>query len=93
MQLHGRRWQDEQVLASENRHLTCIIQELNFRIGLGCCKKLNFAQLKADEAIAIWPEKLAAYRNEEAIASDPEKKFQLKHLIHECQQKIKELGG
>lgn len=38
--------------------------------------KRRKVQLKADEAIAIWPEKLAAYRNEEAIASDPEKKFQ-----------------
>jgi predicted NACHT family NTPase len=46
-----------------------------------------------EEAITIWQEKLAAYRKEEAIAADPEKNFQLKHLIHECQQKIEELGG
>ncbi len=46
-----------------------------------------------EEAIRLWKEKLAAYRREEAIASDPEKKFQLKHLIQECHQKMEELGG
>ncbi|MGK7930273.1 MAG: hypothetical protein AB4041_02410 [Microcystaceae cyanobacterium] len=45
------------------------------------------------EALELWTEKLAVYRREEAIASDPEKKFQLKQLIEECQQKIRELGG
>ena len=42
------------------------------------------------EVIELWREKLAAYRREEAITSDPEKKFQLKHLIKECQQKIED---
>ena len=45
------------------------------------------------EALELWTEKLAAYRREEAISSDPEKKFQLKALIKECQVKIEELGG
>ena len=45
------------------------------------------------ETLELWTEKLAAYRREEAIASDPEKKCQLKQLIKECQQKIGELGG
>ena len=44
------------------------------------------------EALELWQEKLTAYRREEAIAADPEKKFQLKQLIKECQQKIGELG-
>lgn len=41
-------------------------------------------------ALALWKQKLALYQREEAIAADPEKKFQLKQLIRECQQKIKE---
>ncbi|MEL4898006.1 CHAT domain-containing protein [Crocosphaera sp. Alani8] len=45
------------------------------------------------EALELWTEKLTAYRREEAISSDPEKKFQLKQLIKECQEKIEELGG
>jgi hypothetical protein len=46
-----------------------------------------------DEILALWREKLKAYQTDEAIASDPEKKFQLKQLIKECQQKIEVLGG
>ncbi len=45
------------------------------------------------EALELWTEKLAAYRREEAIASDPEQKFRLKALIKECKGKIEELGG
>ncbi len=45
------------------------------------------------DTLELWTEKLAAYRREEAIASDPEQKFRLKVLIKECQGKIEELGG
>ncbi len=43
-----------------------------------------------DEVVELWRERLAAFQREEALASDPEKKFQLKKLIQECQQKIEE---
>lgn len=45
------------------------------------------------EVLALWKEKLAAYRREEAITSDPEKKFELKYKIEECEQKIQGLSG
>ncbi len=45
------------------------------------------------EIIALWREKLTHYQREEAITSDPEKKFQLKQLIQECLAKIEGLGG
>ncbi|MGB5770634.1 MAG: hypothetical protein WBM32_12315 [Crocosphaera sp.] len=45
------------------------------------------------EAVKLWKEKLAYLQREEAIASDPEQKFQLEKQIQECQQKIKELQG
>ncbi|WP_342055448.1 AAA-like domain-containing protein [Crocosphaera sp. Alani8] len=43
------------------------------------------------EALQLWTQKLTMYRKEEAIASDPEQKFQLKKKIQECKQKIQEL--
>ena len=45
------------------------------------------------ENLELWQHKLAAYRREEAIASDPEQKFRLKQLIKEALGKIEELGG
>ncbi|MDJ0598767.1 MAG: toll/interleukin-1 receptor domain-containing protein [Crocosphaera sp.] len=45
------------------------------------------------EALELWREKLAMFRREEAIASDPGVKFQLKKQIEECLNKIEELGG
>lgn len=41
------------------------------------------------EAVKLWKEKLAYLQREEAIASDPEQKFQLEKQIQECQQKLK----
>ena len=45
------------------------------------------------EAIELWKERLAYFQHQEAIASDPAQKFQLKKQIQQCQQKIQELGG
>jgi hypothetical protein len=42
-------------------------------------------------AIEIWTQKLAHFQQQEAIASDPAQKFQLKMQIQECEQKIREL--
>ena len=42
-------------------------------------------------ALELWREKLEHLLAEEAIASDPEKKFQLRIQIREAQQKITEL--
>jgi hypothetical protein len=42
-------------------------------------------------ALELWQEKLENLLADEAIASDPEKKFQLKIQIREAQQKIAEL--
>ena len=44
-------------------------------------------------ALELWKDKLAAFQREEAIASDPAIKFQLKKQIEECKQKIEELEG
>ena len=46
----------------------------------------------SQSALDIWREKLEDYQRQLAIASDAEQKFQLKKLIQECQQKIKELS-
>ncbi len=45
------------------------------------------------EGMELWREKLAMFRREEAIITDPEKKFLLRKRIEECLSKIEELGG
>jgi len=47
---------------------------------------------EAGSALSIWQEKLAYLQEQEAITSDPEKKFHLKKLIEEARQKIHPLG-
>lgn len=44
------------------------------------------------EAIALWREKLAAFRKEEAITADAPQKFQLKKQIQECNENIERLN-
>ncbi|MDJ0583217.1 toll/interleukin-1 receptor domain-containing protein [Crocosphaera sp.] len=59
----------------------------------------NIAQEKTSinysdpEAVKDWQEKLAMFRKEEVIITDPEKKFVLRKRIQECIDKIEELGG
>ncbi|KYC38262.1 hypothetical protein WA1_38650 [Scytonema hofmannii PCC 7110] len=46
---------------------------------------------KDKTALQVWGEKLSYLQQQEAIASDPGMKFQLKTQIEECQHKIQEL--
>ena len=47
----------------------------------------------AQDALAIWQEKLDYLQVQEALTANPTMKFELRKRIEECQQKIKELGG
>lgn len=48
---------------------------------------------KNPSALAIWQEKLAYLREQEAILADPAQKFSLKKQIEEVESKILDLGG
>jgi HEAT repeat protein len=41
--------------------------------------------------VFLWKEKLLEYQRQEAINTDPAIRFQLKKLIQECEEKIREL--
>jgi hypothetical protein len=47
----------------------------------------------SNPAVAIWREKLAYFREQEAIASDPAQNFALKKQIEETEREIGELDG
>lgn len=75
------------------KQLQQILAQIVPAVASGVTQPNNPLSTTDNEIVALWREKLSSYQREEAIASDPEKKFQLEKLIEECQKKIKELGG
>jgi hypothetical protein len=59
--------------------------------GQGASAESRGGTVSQNEAAAIWREKLAYLRREEAIASDPAQRFTLKQQIAEAEAKIREL--
>ena len=77
------------------RHASAFAFQVLAKLELEKAGKINSSKSlpKNEAAIQIWREKLAAFQREEAITADPARRFELKKLIEECQQKIQELEG